>query len=362
MKRYLWIVLIIAFWFLLVGCGGDPVCNDPATPPPTVDAAWQPPQTPGLRLILDQANRREIFSAIRIPDGLMYGDYDLDVGGPTVQTWDGKTLTIDGQFPECESVYNLYMPEDGMVLLTNEHYGIIRKRVSPGVWEIKYKMSSTMDLMFLILRAGNNLYANWFTYGKGRGGIVRSDLNGNDWTEVSHYTNKAMIGMFSDGSNIYLAGATGSWPGAGYPILTDFGGNIMSGRPDCPNYKYQGIAKFKDLFILGTTSYVSSGGKANDSHIDVFDGSKNITVWTNERPVIPKMEVYENKVYAVVTWDWDADSNKTTLLMSSPDGYNWNIVVEIPCPHIIGMSFADDGIYLMGGRYRDFGRVYFWKF
>ena len=291
----------------------------------------------------------------------MIGDYGSNVGGASVQMFDGQ-LTPDGQFPKAESVFDLYMPEDGLALCTNEHYGVIRKRVSVGMWEVMYKTSEDLDLMFFIRRAGNNLYANWMTYGTGIGGIVKGDLNGNNWSEIVRYTNKAMPGMYSDGTNIYMAGATGSWPGNGYPILTDFSGNIISGRSDSPNYKYWGIAKFNDLFILGTVSYVSSGGKAKDSHIDVFDGTKNTTVWTNERTVIHRIEVYEDKVYAVVTWDWDADSNKTTLLMSSPDGYNWSVVVEIPCPHIIGMSFADGGVYLMGGRYQDYGRVYFFKF
>lgn len=354
--------LLMIFIILIVVCCGGEARDAPIVILP-IPLTWQPPQTPGLHLIVDQSNRREIFSIIRTADGLMFGDYGLDSGGSTIQTWDGKTLMIDGLFPEVESVFDLYMPEDGMALLTNEHYANIRKRISPGVWETKYKKNSPMDLMFYIRRAGNSLYANWITYGGGQGGIVRGDLNGNNWTDIVSYNDKALTGMWSDGSNIYLAGSTGHNPGAGYPILTDISGKILSGRPDSPNHKYWGGCKFGNLFVLGTSSYASSGGAVSyPGHIDVFDGVKNTTVWTNERTVIDKIEVYENKIYAVVTWDWTSDRNKTTLLMSSPDGYNWSLVCEIPCPHIIGTRFADGGVYLVGGRYRDYGRVYFYKF
>ena len=114
------------------------------------------------------------------------------------------------------------------------------------------------------------------------------------------------------------------------------------------------------IWNMGTWSKYEDGVD-QQSYIHAWNGSALTQVYTTNRPHIHAMGIYNNIRYAVATWDWNV-SGKTSLLLSSSDGYNWSILSEIPCAHIIGMSFGDSGIYLTGGKYREYGRVYFWKF
>lgn len=360
MRKLIFLVLVMVI--LIICCGEDssPIIEPAST---TAPVGSMVPPNPKLTLIIDQPNSlRQLFTAIKFDSGVLVGDYGLNVGGPTVNVWDGKNFILDSTFTECESVFDLYMPEDGLPILTNEYYGKIRKRLGPGVWETKYSRPYERDLMFYILRAGDNLYANWLSFDKPRGGVVRGDLNGNNWSEVSSYTNKALPGMCSDGSNIYLAGQTDQWYNTGYPILTDIGGSIISRRMDKPGFRYWGVCKFNNIFILGTIDDSPFPGIPPHSvQIDVFDGTTNTTVWSNERSSIYKIEEHKGKVYTVVTWDWYASPDKTSLLMVSSDGYKWDVLAEIPCPSIIGMKIYDDGIYLSGGKFQTFGKMFFYK-
>jgi hypothetical protein len=73
------------------------------------------------------------------------------------------------------------------------------------------------------------------------------------------------------------------------------------------------------------------------------------------------MGISEGIRYAVATWGWE-DSGKNTLLLSSTDGFQWRMIALIPCAHIMGMTLADGGAYLMGGQYGKRGVVIFVKF
>ena len=48
----------------------------------TYFAGWMPPKTQGLHLILEQKTKKEYFSVMRIPKGLLIGQYGLYEGGP----------------------------------------------------------------------------------------------------------------------------------------------------------------------------------------------------------------------------------------------------------------------------------------
>lgn len=324
--------------------------------PPSL--GWMPPQTPGLHCIIKrQADKRQFFSGIRVPGGLILGDYGLNVGGASVRLWNGK-FTPDGQFPESESVFDFYLPSDGQMLLTNEHYATIRKRTSSG-WVKKYGRQAQTDLMFYIRKAGQSLYGNWMSFDKASGGVVSSDLTGNVWNEIVTYTGKVFPGMTSDGNAPYLAGKTGDYRGEGYPILADFRGNILSSRSDRPKNLYWGVAKHGSVWVMGTCNGHLIPSAQGEIHL--FDGSTNRTVWSNERNVIHSIENYNGKLYAVATWTWTVEG-KTSLLLTSPDGYNWSVVSEIPCASIFGTRIQDGGIYMFGGKYESFGSVYFYKF
>lgn len=361
MKRLLLIPLILVFMF---SCGED-VDNQSVDPPPVIPppqtALWRPPQTPGLHLILERADKKLYFSALRTADGLLLGNYGLYHGGPDIQFFDG-TLTTEQNFPDRESIFDLFMPDDGLPLATTEHYGGIYKRTAPGQWERKYSRPRQQDVMLYLRRAGNALYGNWDSFDSSHGGLVKSTDQGNTWHDVAPYTQKSLYGMASDGNNIYLAGLAGGYrSGHEYPILMDIAGNVLASRPTLKGYSWWGVVKSGNLFNMGTWhDYARPDGHG---YIDAFDGVTLSTVYTTDRPHIHAMQIGpDGKRYAVATWDWDASDSHTSLFLSSVDGYHWSVTGEIPCPHINGMHFADGGVYLLGGKKDGYGGVYFWKF
>jgi len=333
----------------------------PEPPDPNPPGPWKPPQTQGLHCIIKkQADKRQFFCGINTPQGLWLGDYGLNVGGPTVRLWNG-TFTPYGQFPECESVFDLYLPPDGQMLLTNEHYACIRKR-TPSGWDKKYGRQAQTDLMFYLRRAGPYLYGNWIDYEDALSGVVRTnkdDLNGNTWNEICTFTGKIFPGMCTTGNDIYLVGKTGNYRGDGHPILADFRGNVLSSRPDRPSNIYWGVAKHGNVWLMGTCNGHIVPLARGEIHL--FDGATNKTVWSNERNVIHSIESHNGRVYALATWTWTVEG-RTSLLISSPDGYSWSTVCEIPCASFFGTRFDDGGVYMFGGKWEEFGSVYFYKY
>lgn len=333
----------------------------------TYEKPWEVPTTPGPYVIYSKQDQREIFSVHSIPATeskpahLVIGDYGLNVGGVTIREWYKNRIVEIGRFSKNESNFDLYLPEDGQMLATFEHYGNIRKQLPSG-WDQKYGKSSNTALMFYIRKAGNNLYGNWMYYDKAQGGVVRADVNGNSWVDLFGYTGKVLLGMTSNGSEINLAGKTGAYQGAGYPILTDINGSIMSGRSDLQGYLYWGVAKHKGVYIMGTCAGYNIATATGQIH--TFNGSQNKTVWSDHRNVIHRIESYKDRVYAVVTNDWESSKEKTSLLLSSANGAegSWRVDWEIPCPSILGVKVADGGMYISGGRYQDFGWIGFFKF
>ena len=356
MKRlFLTLLLIIA---LSLSCGGGgggfvpPMVDPPVVDPPVT--GWQPPQTPGLHLILDRASKREYFSVLRIPSGLLLGQYGLHEGGPEIQLYDGA-LKTEMKIPDVESVFSIFDPGDGLPLATTEHYGRIYKRATAGKWELKYSRPEQIALMFYIRKAGA-LYGLYNLYGTHISGLVCSLDNGNTWTEMFQYAGMDFFGIASADDFIYLAGSKND-----YLFMANIEGKEVTSFPSAKGYAWWGIVKSGNLWNMGTwTNY--DGGVGQSGYIDSFDGKKPTRVYTTDRPHIHAMGIHQDKRYAVATWDWSASSDKTSLLLSSSDGYSWSVLSEIPCPHIMGMSFADGGAYLVGGRFRDYGRVYFYKF
>ena len=142
-----------------------------------------------------------------------------------------------------------------------------------------------------------------------------------------------------------------------HPIVVDAGGGIVVERPDRKGYYYWGIIRMGRSWNFGTCN-----DSVKQGFIDAFDGVDLRTVYSTDRPYIQAMGMNAGIRYAVATWDWSEGSDKTSLLLTSADGYGWSEICKIPCPHIIGMTFADGGVYLLGGRHREYGRAYFFKF
>ena len=359
MKRLFLTSLLIIFLSLACGNGysppppGDPGGVSLAPGGGGQPVTWQPPQTPGLHLILDRASKREYFSVLRVPGGLLLGEYGLYEGGPEIQFYDGA-LKTEIHIPDVESVFSIFDPGDGLPLATTEHHGRIYKRTAAGKWELKYSRLEQIALMFYVRKAGA-LYGLYNLYGSHLSGLVCSLDKGNTWTEMFQYVGMDFFGIASDGDFIYLAGSVNN-----YPILATIEGKEITSYPSAKGYSWWGIAKAGGVWNMGTwTKY--EDGVDQPGYIDAFDGIKPAKVYTTDRPHIHAMDIHQGKRYAVATWDWNASSDKTSLLLTSPDGYSWSVLVTIPCPHIMGMGFGDGGVYLAGGKFRENGRVYFFR-
>jgi hypothetical protein len=164
--------------------------------------------------------------------------------------------------------------------------------------------------------------------------------------------------MFEGDGNIYLAGMVGSFEDVDrYPALGDIGGNVMFSRPDQNGRNYGMGVKIGNRFILGNTAWGGTVGM-----IDVLENGQCRTTLTNDRNVIALMQVVDGKVYAVLTYDWEAPSNKISEFISSSDnGETWTKVTDLPMPHVMHMNYTGDGFYFCGGRHNEFGKVCFYK-
>ena len=325
--------------------GSAPVPPGPQPPGPT------PP--PGL--IASQPGR-EFFSSVKVGTSLFLGDYGMGSGGPKIQILDSGGLKPEFQVPECESAFDLYFG-DGVLLCSFEARGQIRKRIAPGNWPIVYQRPEWEALGFYIRRAGNSLFQNWAFWDHAEGGVLRSDLKGESWQEASHFHGKTYQGMFESGGNIYLAGMVGGFSDPGrYPALGDIGGNPIFSRPDQPGRNYGMGVKIGNRFVLGNCAWGGSVGM-----IDVWEGGAARTTLTNERNVIALMQIIGGKIYAVLTYDWEAPANKISELISSSDnGDSWKKEADIPMPHVMHMYYSD-GFYFCGGRHGEFGKVFYWR-
>jgi hypothetical protein len=294
---------------------------------------------------------REFFSSVKVGTSLFLGDYGLGSGGPKIYTFDSGGLKAELTVPECESAFDIYFG-DTTLLCSFEKFGQIRKRVAKGNWPVVRQHPEEQALGFYIRRAGNNLYQNWAHWDRAEGGVVRSNLKGESWQDVSRFTGKTYQGMFENGGNIYLAGMVGGFSDPGrYPALGNLGGDVLFSRPDQPGRNYGMGVRIGNRFVLGNCAWGGSVGM-----IDVWEGGAVRTTLTNERNVIALMQIINGKIYAVLTYDWDAPANKVSELISSPDGISWAKVADIPMSHVMHMNY-DGGFYFCGGRHNEVGKV-----
>ena len=318
---------------------------------------WMPPQTLGLHLILQQTTKKEYFSVMRIPKGLLIGQYGLYEGGPEIHFFDGK-LKSELHIPDVESVMKIIDPGDGLPLACTEHYGRIYKRTASGQWVKKYQQGQQPTLMLDMAVAKTGVYGVYNIYGSGNSGLVKSVDKGHTWSETK-FTSMALFGLSSDGTYINMVGAH-NLPGPQnvYPFMTNANGTVLCSAPDKKGLAWWGACGKDGVWNIGTWSKYSDGVD-QPSYIYAWNGSKLTQVYQSNRPHIHAMEVHNGVRYAVASWDWDV-SGKTAQLLSSVDGYKWNVLADIPS-HIMGMSFGDGGVYLAGGKFREYGRVYFYK-
>jgi hypothetical protein len=314
--------------------------------------SWAPTQK-GLHLILDTQDKHEYFSAMRIENGLLLGSYGLHDGGARIYFFDGKTLTLELQ-TDRESIFDMFMPDDGLPLATSEHNASIYKRTATGEWELKYSRSRYEDLMFYIRKTDDGtLWANWNGYDNNMSGLIKSNDNGNTWQDSTQFPGWWLCGMCVDGNDVFLSGSKDN-----SNVIVDKTGKVIESCINDSNYVNWGICKKDGILNYGTWNDTN---KADGSYINVNNGSVSMQVADQKPPFVQAIAIKNGVRYAIATWDWN-DAANSTLVLQSPDGYNWSILTTIPCAHIMNMYFADDGMYLMGGRNRYFGKVYFYKF
>jgi len=314
-----------------------------------------------LTLIIDQATKKEIFCTLKIPEGLLCGEYGLGQGGPHIFRLEGNVQHDELHIPDIESVMSITDFGDGQPVACCEHHGRIYKRIN-GTWRQSYNHTNQTGLVLGIAAVLPMLYAGINFYGQHKVAFIQSGDMGKSWQLKSGFTYSGMdwfnmaAGRDSNGMDIRIAGSKG-----GHPVVFDAHGVSRWSIPDI-NGKWWSICGTPDkiLWNMGTwDTYEDSVDRAGIIHI--YDGSVR-EVFRTDRPHIHSIKIFNGIRYAIACWDWNAASDKTSLLLKSLDeGYNWSEVTKIPCPHIIGMSFGDGGIYLSGGRKDEYGRVYFYK-
>ena len=325
---------------------------------------WAPPTTSGLHLIFDNpGSKRFYMSGIRTKDGLLMGDYGLHVGGPKIQFFDGTLHDIQ-IFPEMESIYNFYKNKSGQVFFTTEHYASIYKY--PQMTKV-YSDPSITALMFQIQEGAGGLVAQKVdTAGGSVTTIVRSLDDGETWHDWKVVSGKRMVNMGTDGVNVRLCGAN-FYGDTCTPMVLDENGTILIQRPDFPDTNYNAIAGRGGFWAMGANALVFNAKYSeHNAYMDWYDGKNAMCVKDFTRNYVMDIQVDQvtGYMWAIVSV-WDETNWPSIELACSKDcGHSWEVVCEVPGPAIIAqyISQEDKGIYLFGGKYEDFGRVYFYKF
>jgi len=351
--------------------------DSPVTPEVPI---WTPPQTPGLHLIVDNPNRKaEYYEGQRILDGLLLGDYGLQIGGARISKWNGLTNTFTTELQtDRESIYDMFDPGDGLHLACTEHFGDIYKRNASGVWELKYTTGRHDDLMFYFRQAPDGtVYANWNGFSNQLSGLVKSTDKGNTWQPSTQFpAGMELCGMCVDGNSLadVLLGGKIGWAA----IIVDGTGKTIvsydSGNQD--GYQNWAVIRKDNIINAGTWNCTD---KADGSYINAINpngSGKQCMPPLYRSPgefyigplgrFIEAMKIGPDGIrYAVITKGWGEEGQ--ALLVSSPDAYTWTLLATIPCPMIVEMDFSDGGVFLYGGQHEGYGltgygRVYFFKF
>ena len=341
-------------------------------------APWTPPQTPGLHLIFDNANsKREFFCGTRIPEGLLLGDYGLQVGGAKIQKWNGLTNVLTDELQTIyESIFGMINPGDDLPVAIAEHYGAILKRDSAGKWVLKFSTERNADLALKIVQKADqslwviiNGFDNQLSY------LVKSTDLGNAWQKDFQFpAGFELCGMYANGNELILGGKNGEKQ----VILDGTGRVIVSWEPEGEPLHYQYWAVIKDANGVINAGTWNATNMADGSYINAirpddtgqqcvppFAVPPGKTYTGQIGAFIQAMGIKDGVRYAVLSRGWGQEG--TAVLLSANDPYNWTFECEIPCPMIVEMSFSDGGVFLYGGCHEGYGlngygRVYFYKF
>lgn len=333
----------------------------PGSPQPQPGPGPQPPTPPtphpdGLSLVLSTTDGKECFCALEIPEGLLVGRYGLHKGGADIML-NGKVEFTPS--PERESFFQLFRTKKGRILATIEHYASVFARDN-GVWACKYKTDSQPNLALGICQTDDGRL--WVLWNDGWTSpdfsvLICSDDDGETWHEYKRYPGLELCGICADGNDIFMAGANDKGE-----VLVDINGNVLMSVPNgFLGYQYWPVISANGVWNVGTWN--ASGTPGIEGFINVLGPGGSATAYGGDNwPFCQAMTIFKGVRYAVFTWGWE-DSGKNSALFSSVSGLkgSWKKVVDVPCAHIMGVNPGTDGLYLCGGRFGDFGRVYFYK-
>jgi hypothetical protein len=336
--------------FKQVITAGEPIIETPIT------GSWTPPTTKGLNLILDNKGSGQFYmGGIRIPEGLLLGTYRVAGGGARIQKFDG-VLHDECSLPTSESAFGFLTPADNLPICTTEVYASVYKRTAAGVWEKKYAKTAMETLLFKPFQMKDgSIVAFWTAVAGGtNGGVIRSKDNGNTWEDWKTWSGKQLLALGTDGEKIRLVGNEDD-----HAVIYDENGNKLASRSDYPDSTYASICGTGGVWSMGANN-IKATLEHRRGYIDLWDGTNLSSVRDVDPPWVMAMEIYGGVRYAIASVWTETDHTYATLVCSDT-GSDWKELCQIPCPSIIGMDYADGGLYLFGGKYADYGRVYFYK-
>jgi len=322
---------------------------------------FQPPQTTGLHLILDlKGSQRCLFTGLRYKDGLLLGDYGLNVGGAKLQYFDGDKVIDEATFtnPVAESVFHIVLANDGVPICSNEHYAMMHRRQSNGSWNKTFGGTGMIrhDICFGIFKLGQVLYCfvHAFEDPTRAGFMIRSNDNGQTWQKTMDFNERILWCGNSDGQRVLIAGAQDN-----HPWVIDENNSTIAERGDL-----QGKGYYQLCGKNGAWNFLGNNFSGHGAFIDYWAGGTPRTVFIANRPYAMWSEVDPTTGYRIALFSvWNStDYNDSQVAISKDNGQTWNQLCMVPTPCLLGTCFADGGVYLFGGKYQEYGRVYFYKF
>jgi len=325
-------------------------------------SSWQPPTTPGMHEIVSLPGPFGM-SVMRDSSGLLIGTYR--------QGGQAKLYRFDGALHEelslsVESIYMIVNTPDNLPIFTTEVPAQVFKKQSDGSWKITRLRSEDVSCAFEILQVGNNLVLMAVNQAWGNGiFLFKGDINGNDFQQWKSI-NGRYLNFGTDGAQIKLCGSSGQTK-MDYPLIANENGDDIHSRLDYEDQQYSYVIGKDGIWNLGAQSITEADGFRR-AYIDIWDGKNLITVFDfnppNDPPWTMDMQIDPATGYRwCVSSIWNESGRcRPALACSIDNGWHWTIVCEVPMPACIAMYFADNGIYLVGGEYDKYMKVFFWRF
>lgn len=324
----------------MVGPTPQPRPPGPTPGPAPTPGEWNP--------IVDKRDGKEIFCTL----WPLVCEYGLGQGGPHILRHENGQLISELHIPDAESVMEIIDPGDGLPIAITEHWGRVYKRTPAQKWEKRFDSTIQPALGLGLVKANDAAYGvvNLVYAGKSESLLIKSLDKGVSWTKTA--VPGEMCGIGTDGLNIRLVGYQN-----GKAVMTNRAGTVICSVPAIPGTGWWSVCGEGDVWNMGSFDKYMDGVDRKGM-IYAWNGSKLDPVFTTDRPHIHRLKIFNGKRWAIASWDWNAPSNKTSLLLSASNPYDWKVETEIPCPHIIGMECRPEGTYLSGGEKDKYGKIF----